>query len=195
MSSPHATLRRRLRLLPLLGAVAIGACGLGTLAEIVPSDAAEWEPLLVGRWTDSAGDESAVITGDSTAGYAIAYTDEDSLLGHFTARLGRLGDRRVLDLDPDDPELGASPVYTSLLLPLHYPIVIERVTATELEFRGIEHDSLNAFLRRAPSATPHFYDGDELILTAPTPELRRFLAEFMRRPGVLTETATWRRSR
>ncbi len=185
-------MRRTTRaLVHLLGALTVGACGLGMLDETVPGDAAEWEPLLVGTWTDSTGREQAVIGGDSASQYTLAYIDEDSLVGEFTARLGRLGPWRILDLKPAEPDLDASPLYESLLVGLYHPIVIERVTETELVFRGLDQDSLKAFLRRAPSATSHFVRGEDLILTGQTPELRRFLGEYLRRPGVLSETAGW----
>jgi hypothetical protein len=175
----------------VVAAACVAACGFGTLDEIVPHEAQQFDPLLIGSWTDSTGAESATITGDSASGYFVVYRDEDGKLGEFHAELGPLGGRRVLDLEPVDPELDRSPMYKSLLFQLHYPMLIDRVTATDLWFSGIETDSLDAFLAREPNVTPHYLMGEYTLLTARGPELRRFLDSYLRRPGVATETAKW----
>lgn len=182
-------------LMLVVGSLSVAACGLGTLGQIVEHDAREFDALLLGTWTDSTGKEAAVITGDTARGYYVEYHDEDGKLGEFRAELGRLGGRRVLDMVPVEPEMDASPIYESLLYPMHYPVIIDRLTATELWFSAIEQDSLDALLLREPRAASHYSAGETTVLTAQEPELRRFLDGFLRRPAVTGDIAMWVRKR
>jgi hypothetical protein len=184
------------RFVQALGAFAVllgAGCGLGTLDAVLEYEDQRFDPLLVGRWSDTDGIEGALIRGNKETGYRIQYVDEDALSGEFTGHLGVIGGKRVLDLEPVEPSIERSDLYKSLLYRLHAVLVIDTITATELRFRAIEPDSVNALLQREPSATPHFENGDFMILTGRTPELQRFLGEFLRRPGVLGEPVTWRR--
>jgi hypothetical protein len=187
-------LHLRIQRVALALVVSLGVgCGLGTLDAVLEYEDQRFDPLLVGRWGDSAGIEGALIRGNPESGYRIQYVDEDALSGEFTGHLGMIGGLRVLDLEPVEPSRERSDLYKSLLYRLHAILVIDTITATELRFRAIEPDSVSALLEREPSATPHFENGDFMILTGRTPELQRFLGDFLRRPGVLGEPVTWRR--
>ena len=179
---------RATRLLLLVScAFSLSACGVASIAPIVPWSAQEFDSTLVGTWENPEDGSTAVVTGENPPDYVVLFTDDDGKLAHFDARLGRLGAHRVLDLAPNASALGdQSALYQSLLLPLHSFVV----TAGELIFRMVEPDSLDHLLRRNPGVVAHRPGQGEMgpVLTAETPEVRRFFAELIRRPGVLGET-------
>lgn len=171
----------------------VAACGVSTLDDIVPYEEERFDPLLRGTWGAPEGIEGAHISGSKEASYTIRYVDEDGKSGAFRARLGTIAGLQVLDVQPVELEMDHTPLYETLFLRAHSLIVVERVTATELHFRAIEGDSLRSLLEREPAATPHWKDSETIVLTGGTAELQRFLAGFLRRPGVLGEVQAWRR--
>jgi hypothetical protein len=170
--------------------VSLSACGVASVAPIVTNADAYFDARLTGTWADSAGKESAHIekAGD---GYVIEYRDDEGKTGRFGARLGRLGQLRVLDVQPDDPAPGASGLYKSLLVRAHGLVVVDSI-GVALVFRIVDGDSLKAFLKREPRAVPHTTDNG-ILLTGSSGEIRRFLASFVVRPGVLGEQQVWPR--
>src|SRR5438128_5592372 len=166
-------------------------CGVASISPLVTDSDLVDEPRLAGTWQDSLGKESAVITAEGRATFRVAYKDEAAKSGNFHGRLGRLGAYRVLDLQPDEPIPTASDVYKSLLLRVHTIVLVDSVGAT-LQFRLIEGDSLKAYVKRQPQSVMHAMIDDDVLLTGPTSEARRFLMTLIGRPGVL-ESNTWRR--
>jgi hypothetical protein len=189
LSSSHARGANLLRL--ALCALSLTACGVASISPIVSSAEQEFDPALVGPWESPDDGSSAVITAENAPDYVVLVTDDDGKLAHFDARLGRLGAHRVLDLSPNPSAIGdQSAFYQSLMLPLHSFVVVDRVTASELRFRMVEPDSLDDLLRRNPGLVAHRPGQGEMgpVITAETPEVRRFFAELIRRPGFLGDT-------
>lgn len=126
------------------------------------------------------------------------YRDSSGDTGRFTARLGQLGARRVLDVQPEDLELDVSDVYKSLLLPLHGFVFLE-TRGQALHVATLEADTLRRYLERNPTAIPHIvlkdgaYKGDGIALTASSSDLQRFLTSYLDRPDVLDEAGVWQR--
>lgn len=171
-----------------------GCTVLGSVAPIVNGASEIYDPRLIGTWIHSESAESAVITRDSALGYEIVYTDGKGKIGRLNGRLGQLGGRLVLDLVLAEMELDVADVYGALLLPLHTPIFIDSIGET-LVWRGAESDSINALLTRSPKVVAHEMRDDHIVLTAPSPAVRRFVAGLARRPGFLAEAVSWTRRR
>lgn len=184
-------IRQCLAVLVAVGCLA--GCGVASVSPFVTDADRVAEPRLIGSWQDSSGKESAVITVAPENDYLLTYTDGDGKTGQFRARLGRLGPYRVLDLEPVDPIPNASDVYKSLVLRAHGVVIIDSVGAV-LQFRLVQPDSLREYLRRSPGVA-HTPIGHAVLLTAPSPELRQFVQEFLGRPGVLDAPEVWRRRR
>lgn len=175
-----------------IGGLLTTACGFGSLSPIVMDGDVVNDSRLEGTWIESKDRDSAVITAAGDRTYAIAYFENGGKKGSFEARLGTLGKFRVLDVQPVEPARDASDLYRGLLLRAHSLLVIDSLDAATLRFRMIESDSLRRFLERTPRAIAHRID-DGVLLTAESPEVRRFLATFMSRPGALTEQSIWQR--
>lgn len=188
-------LGRRMLLLALC-AIPLTACGVASISPIVDWNDREFDPALVGNWQNTAGKDVALVTGDADSDYRITYIDEDGDTARFDARLGRLGAHRVLDIEPNAAALGDHSAYfESLILRLHSFVIIDDVTATELRFRTVNLDSLRATLERDPGVVPHRSgQGEEgPVITARTPEVRRFFTAFISRAGILGDTTRFRR--
>lgn len=188
---------RGIRLLLLaVCAIPLTACGVASISPIVDWSDREFDSALVGHWHNTEGEDFALITGDPESDYRITYVDEDGDTALFVARLGRLGAQRVLDVEPDATAIGDfSAFFESLILRLHSFVIIDDVTSTELRFRTVNPDSLSATLERDPDAVAHRPGRGEEgpVITARTPEVRRFFTEFISHPGVLGDPAIFRR--
>lgn len=184
------------RLLLSLCSIPLAACGVASISPIVDWSDREFEPALVGSWQNTEGKDVALISGDADSDYRITYIDEDGDTARFDARLGWLGAHRVLDIEPSAAALGEHSAYfETLILRLHSFVVIDQVTATELRFRTVNPDSLREMLDREPGVVAHRSGRGEEgpVLTARTPEVRRFFTDFISRPSVLSDTVRFRR--
>ncbi len=171
-------------------ALSVGATAcVGAVHPIVSEDHALFEPSLVGAWTDSASKERAVITQDGARGYAIAYTDEDGATVLLHGTLGRSPSGYLLDVQPTAEALGA---YKDLVVRLHIPVMLGAI-GTRMQLALLEGDSLERYLERNTNAVRHGKMKDGLLLTDETPNLERFFAEYLKRPGVLATPTTWTR--
>jgi hypothetical protein len=175
-------------LLFVVGGVA--GCGVGSVAPLVSERDARFDPLLVGAWQDSSSKESAVITVLGKDRYRIVYTDDKGNEGRFDGVLGPVGGQRILDVQPEVSAIGANDLYKSLLLRLHGAVFVEAIEP-RLCFRILDADSLKNHLERHPGTIAHVINDDGIVLTAPTAEVRRFLAAYLRRPGALGGRNVW----
>lgn len=167
-------------------------CGVASIAPIVTDADLVDEPRLAGTWLEEDGKESAAITPTGRGSFDIVYTEKDGKVGRFHGRLGQLGPYRVLDVQPQEPMPAASDTYRSLILRAHGVLVIDSIGRT-LHFRMVSGDSLKAYLKRHPADASHTMVGESILLTASSPEVRRFLVAFLGRPGMLGESTVFRR--
>jgi len=175
----------------------LSSCGFASVSPFVTGADVAYDPKLVGTWVDKDGKESAVIVREGD-GYDIAYTEDSGKTGRFHGVLGQLGSRRVLDVLPKDLPDDRGDLYRSLLMPTHGIIVIEASDNT-LTMRTLQSEQIQKLLAASPSLVAHVLvkggvDEDlGIVLTAPTPEVRRFLSDIIDRPGVLEAQDPWRR--
>ena len=174
----------------LVAACGLGGCVVKSTSPVVADKEGELDARLIGSW-QGQGKESAVVTARGED-YRIILTNDQGVPATFVGRLGRLGAYRVLDLSPADSAITQNDSYSDMLLALHTFLVIDSIGA-QLRARGIQPDSLKAYLEREPTAVAHVKVEDGVVLTAPTAELRSFLERFMARPGVLEGASAWTR--
>jgi hypothetical protein len=175
------------------------ACVL-SIEPLIPESESVFEPALLGTWALEGEGDTATFRRAGETGYVIDYIDGGGEHGRFEGRIGWLGEHMLLEVAPVLPEMDASDGYTALLLTGKVWFV---VTAGNGEVRAaqVEGDSLRAHLARGDLWTPHLRDvvhggggNDHLLLTGTTAELRTWLARYLERPGVLAETAVWKRT-
>lgn len=81
-----------------LAILLISGCVL-SVDPVISESGATFNPRLLGAWEEVSGPGRAVVSRAAQNRYAIDYTS-DGTTGRFEARLGRPGDRLVLDVWP-----------------------------------------------------------------------------------------------
>ena len=112
------TIRALLKLGIALGlAVVLSGCVL-SVDPVISESGATFDPRLLGMWEEVSGSDRAVVSRAAENTYAIEYTS-DGKVGRFEARLGRLGDRLVLDVWPAPRDKDLPQPYAGLLVAGH----------------------------------------------------------------------------
>jgi hypothetical protein len=120
------------------------------------------DPQLEGRWTDDEAKDIWAVRKDGNVYVATCPTDKDSEA--IEMRLVRLGDQYFLDLTEKDTP--------SLAIPGHLFAKIS-VSGDELLVQMMDSKWLEQKARE--SGFPHLEVDKQVILTAPTPELQKFV--------------------
>lgn len=178
----------------ILLAVGLNACVVSVEPAVTAADAT-FDARLVGHWTMEDGSDSAVVTRGAGNDYRIAYTTEDNgaaRTGRFDARLGRLGTHQVLDVWPAPADSEIPAPYTNTMIPGHQLFDVE-VGADEIRLATLDADSLGAAIDAGRLGLAATRTNNQLVLRGSTEEIRRALAGYLSRPGVLSSEATWRR--
>jgi hypothetical protein len=160
---------------------------------VVTGSDATFDSRLLGSWEDVKGSDRASVSRAGASSYRIEYTDEHGRTGRFEARLGRLGERRVLDVWPAPGANELPDVYGNSLLPGHVLLALE-IDSDRVSVSTLEPDSLGAALRSGQVRLAYESAGDRLLLRAATGQLRSALHAFVARPRVWREPDAWRRS-
>ena len=161
-----------------VAAAMLSGCVVTHDAVVAEADA-EFDARLLGTWKDSSDGEIAVVTRGAGSRYMIEYMDEGDTT-RLEARLGRLGDRRVLDVWPA-PRRGELPsAYVDLLLPAHVPILID-VAQDEIRVWMLNVDSLRAEMRARPERWSWEEADNRVVLRGTTAELRAALGPYVTR--------------
>ena len=125
--------------------------------------------------------------------YLVSYTDGEGKVGSFEGRLGRLGDRLVLDVWPAPRATDLPRPYAGLLVAGHLLLTLN-VGPDEIRVAALEPDSLLAALDAGEVHLAHGRSEDQLILHGTTEDLRSALGAYVARSGALSEPDVWRRA-
>lgn len=169
-------------------AIVLSSCVL-SIDPVIPESGATFDPRLLGTWEE--GSVRAVVSRAAENSYAIEYTS-DGKVGRFEARLGRLGDRLVLDVWPAPRDSDLPEPYAGLLVAGHLLLALD-VGPDEIRVAILEPDSLSVALRAGQIRLAR--SEDQLILLGTTEELRSALGPYLARSGALAEPDVWRRVR
>jgi hypothetical protein len=189
-------LRMRCGLLGL--AIVLGGC-VYSVESVITDSGATFDQRLLGAWEEVGGSDRAVVTRSARNGYAIGYASGDTV--RYEARLGRLGDRLILDVSvpPEDGSLmqsGEPPIAWHLAFALD-------VREDEIRVALIDGDSLTAAIRAgrvrlAAHGRAAFCPGKcapaELILDSTTEDLRTALGPYLASAGALEPPSVFRRA-
>ena len=149
-----------------------------------------FDPALIGVWTDASKNEPGADAwtfeqvDDRT--YKLTIADGADKKTEFDARLFKLKGQHFLDCLPRERAEGNAPV--------HYLMRLDALSP-KLEFRLLDYDWLAKLLEKNPRAIRHIVvpkkagdgDGGELILTADTAELQKFLRKHLKTPDAWGE--------
>ena len=189
----------------LLALVLFALCGLigcipTSLNPLYTAKDLVFDPALIGVWSDK--DDSKETWAFQKAGdtdYKLICTENDGKTGHFEAHLLKLGDTQFLDLFPDESgieEMNRSGFYKIHLLRTHSFLKVTQI-APALQMAPLDLKWLREYLARDPKAIAHqkFGEGDEaqIVLTASTPELRKFVEKHLNTEGAFGDPINLKR--
>lgn len=167
------------------------ACVLSTEAVVSERDAV-FDPRLIGTWESPADSDRVVATRGAANSYVFTFTDKKDGAARYAGRLGRLGNRTVLDLWPEEPSLDAP---TGEMFVAHHLILDLEITDDEVRSAMLDVDSLRAAIRSGRIARAHEVSNNRLVLSGTTDELRAELGAHVMRPGAFTAQTVWKRVR
>ncbi|UCF18632.1 MAG: DUF4185 domain-containing protein [Gemmatimonadota bacterium] len=179
--------------LSVLASTAILAGCVLSIDAVVPESQATFDDRLLGSWEEVDGPDRAVVSRAGANAYTIEYIDGDGKAGRFAARLGRLGQRTILDVfpEPGDGELPAP--YAELLVLGHMLIALD-LEEDQVRLALLEPDTLLAALQAGEVPLTYSEGDDQLVLRDSTERLRATLAAYLERPGALGEPSLMRRA-
>ena len=165
-----------------LFALLLGGCvvqsihPLFTEREYIPA------PEIVGTWTPREDKEPKEIYAFAEDGkqYKLAHTDDKGHKATFHVAAGRLGPNTFLDFSPDDP-LPGSELNSAMMVHLIPAHVFAKLVKTndDLVLVVMDIEWLKNHLQKNPKAIAHtIRDEDWPILTAPTEDLKKFVAKY-----------------
>ena len=177
-------------------ALTVVGCVL-TVDDMVPLQGSEFSPALLGvwegKWEGDSASARAVISAADGQTYLIDYTAEDGeRTGTFEARLGRLGDRLVLDVWPGGDER-ETPVQDDLAVPGHLLFFLDTI-GDAIRVSVLDPDSVAHALEQGALGLPSRALEGRTILLAESDALRAALGPFVARGELVAEVGSWRRT-
>lgn len=138
---------------------------------------------LIGTWLEDSSKsqpESWTFAVADTNAYAATLTDDDGKVGKFDAHLFKLGAATFIDLTPAncDYATNQASLVGVAMIPGH---LLVRVQFDEKKLSVVicNPDWLKKFLEKNPSAIAHYLKDDEIILTAETGALQKFVLKHL----------------
>jgi hypothetical protein len=157
-----------------------------------------FEEKLLGVWAGDNSEETWEFkrySNEEDKRYKLIYTDSEGQAGEFAAKLGKLNEMMFLDLYPEAPDINANDFYKHHLLGVHTFMKIERIEPT-LRMRAMSPDKMKEKLEADPNLIKHeiLEERDsQILLTASTEELQRFMIEHANDEGLFDEPSDMRR--
>ena len=190
----------------LLALLAVALCGLigcipTSINPLYTGQDLVFDPALIGVWRgEGDSKETWAFEKAGDAEYKSIYTEGDGKIGRFEAHLLKLGNTRFLDFFPDESgieEMNRSGFYKFHLLRTHSFLKVTQIEPA-LQMAPLDLKWLREFLGKNPEAIRHHKigEGDEtqIVLTASTPELRKFVEKHLKTEGAFGETINLKRS-
>jgi hypothetical protein len=145
-----------------------------------------FDPAVLGAWIDEESGETWEITRAGDKKYKIVQTERDGKTSEYSAHLFLMGNQTFFNLTPkksfdfqpgiDDPHL----------LTPHFFIRLSR-DGTAFRASTLNPDWLRVFLEKNPASVRYQKINEEIMLTAPTSELRKFVLAHLETPGAFTK--------
>jgi hypothetical protein len=185
------------KILFYLLAVLLGGC-VPSVHSLFTGKDLIFEGKLLGVWTEDNSKETWEFkrySNKEDKRYKLIYTDSDGRAGEFVAGLGKLNDMTFLDLYPSEADVNANDFYKHHLLGVHTFMKIDQTEPT-LQMRIMNPDKMKEMLEADPNLIRHeiLEERDsQILLTASTEELQRFMIEHATDEGLFGEPSDMRR--
>jgi hypothetical protein len=148
-----------------------------------------FDPALLGVWSETDSNETWTFTRGAEREYRLVNTDKDGKKTNFSARLLKIDGEMFLDLFAVKP---ADLQDNDYLLPLHTFIRVIEIDPSP-RFSYLDPDWLKQFLEKNPATIRHEMVDNEILLTASSPELQKFLLAQLKTEGAFRESTELKR--
>lgn len=153
-----------------------------------------FDNALIGKWVDPESKESWTFSIASPNVYRVVHRDSEGKTGEFHARLVRISGNLFLDLTPVDLSGRPAEYYRDHFQKVHsFVHIVEIGQAAKL--RNLEPDWLKSVLQDNPEGIRHERIGQELLLTASTRDLQKFLVDNLGTRGAFSQPFELHRKR
>lgn len=144
---------------------------------------------LIGTWVDKDTSAWTFVQTNAKA-YELIYTEKGSP-GRFEAHLVRLGKYTFLDLFPKEPIM-QNGFYKFHLVPVHTIMQIW-IEERKIRMAMLNHDWFKDQVDKKKVKLAHEHRENEIILTASTEDLQKFVLKYANDPKAFPEPAELRR--
>ena len=145
-----------------------------------------FDEALLGVWTDEDATESWEFTTSNDKDYRLVYTDENKKKGEFKACLLKIEGKLFLDLTPIKPSNPQNNFYKANFLATHTFVHISQLPPNP-QITYLEPEWLKSHLDKNPSALRHERLSGEILITASTKDLQKFLLTNLQTPGAFAK--------
>ncbi len=173
-------------------AIMLSACVV-TVNPVISEASATFDAQLLGTWEAVSGTERAVVSRAAENSYVIEF-GSDSKVGRFAARLGRLGERLVLEVRPAPRDGEIVQPYAALLHARHSILALD-ISGDEIRTSALDPARLAAALETGQLSLVYGSSDGQPTLHGTSEQLRSALGAYLTRAGVLGEPDVWRRAR
>jgi len=184
-------------ILPLLAVVALVAACVPSVNPFYTDKDVITDPRLAGTWLEDANKDHPTtwkFDTSTNSAYAVALTDDDGKTGSFEGHLFKLGAGLFLDLTPADCDFATNQagLVGVAMIPGH---LLARVTLTQekLIFAICDPDWVKKFLEQNPSAVAHRVVDGNVILTAETDALQKFVLQHLGKGELFGDDTDYKR--
>ena len=182
----------KLSLLMVLFLLAGGGCVVRSLHPLYTNKDLVFDPALLGEWTPKDSNASWTFTKRSEKQYTVVvHSNEDNQKAVFIGHLARINGVLFLDIVPDGSAREGDP-YDGTMLPVHLFARVLRIQPT-LQVALLNVGWLEEHLKENPAAIKHEkvkdadVEGDQIVLTASSEDLQRFLIAHLKTTGAFHE--------
>jgi len=162
-----------------------------TVDPVISESDATMDSRLLGSWEEVSGSGRAVVSRAAETTYAIEYT-RDNKTGWFEARLGKLGDRSIVDVRPVLSDSDQKRPGHFLLSARHLLLDLD-IGPDEVRVSSLNEKAMRDALDAGDVDLAYTKSGDNLVLHGTTKELRAALSAHLGSSGPLGTTEVWRR--
>ena len=151
-----------------------------------------FDPLLVGVWLQKGKGnvQYEVKKGDSKA-YDITFktgNGAEKKMGFFLGKLFSINNERFIDFVPTKLSVKDSSAYNQFLYwPVHGFLHVRTISRDTVAIRLMKPEWLSDFLSKKPSTIEHIKVNYDVLLTASSQKLKKFIGEHLNTPGAFEE--------
>lgn len=186
---------KKLNLLLLVGTTALLSACIPSVNPFYTDKDVIFDPRLLGEWRELETKDKPEIwkfeASDEKA-YKLTTTDKEGKQGEFAAHLFKLKQELFLDLVPSncDYATNQADLVACAMFPGHLLLRVPQL-APELRLAASDYDWLEKYLKANPKALAHHRADKQILLTADTRALQRFVLKHLRegelvaQPGVM----------